>query len=141
MSKLKISFLSVIVFLALDSLAQSSYKNDRVYTGNQVSNTVSVVDPSQNKLLGEIKLGVPYPNVLTPLYKGQTLVHGLRYLPQKKLLAVVSIGSNAVTFISTENNRVIKTIYVGRSPHEPTFTPDGKQLWVSVRGEGYYTGA
>jgi YVTN family beta-propeller protein len=137
MSKLKISFLSVIVFLALDSLAQSSYKNDRVYTGNQVSNTVSVVDPSQNKLLGEIKLGVPYPNVLTPLYKGQTLVHGLRYLPQKKLLAVVSIGSNAVTFISTENNRVIKTIYVGRSPHEPTFTPDGKQLWVSVRGEGY----
>ena len=137
MNKLKLSGLPVIVLFSLNAFAQSPYKNDRVYTGNQVSNTISVVDPSQNKLLGEIKLGIPYSNVLTPLYKGQTLVHGLRYSPQRKLLAAVSIGSNAVTFISTENNKVIKTIYVGRSPHEPTFTPDSKQLWVAVRGEGY----
>jgi len=32
---------------------------------------------------------------------------------------------------------VLKTVYVGRSPHEPTFTPDSKQVWVSVRGEAY----
>lgn len=137
MNKLTLSFLSIFLFLSSNVRAQSPYKNDRVYTGNQVSNTISVVDPSQNKLLGEIKLGMPYPNVLTPLYKGQTLVHGLRYSPQKKLLAAVSIGSNAVTFISTENNKVLKTIYVGRSPHEPTFTPDSKYVWVTVRGEGY----
>ena len=31
--------------------------HDRVYTGDQVSNTVSVIDPAQNKLLGLIKLG------------------------------------------------------------------------------------
>ena len=135
MNKLKSSFLTIFIFTSLNIWAQSHYKNDRVYTGNQVSNTVSVVDPSQNKLLGEIKLGIPYPNVLTPLYKGQTLVHGLRYSPKRKLLAAVSIGSNAVTFISTENNKVLKTIYVGRSPHEPTFTPDSKYVWVSVRGE------
>ena len=30
---------------------------DRVYTGDQVSNTVSVIDPSTNQLLGLIKLG------------------------------------------------------------------------------------
>ncbi|HLK28309.1 MAG TPA: cytochrome D1 domain-containing protein [Puia sp.] len=137
MNKLKVLLLSTVVLFSLNTSAQTPYQNDRVYTGNQVSNTVSVVDPSQNKLLGEIKLGVPFPNVLTPLYKGQTLVHGLRYSPQKKLLAAVSIGSNAVTFISTENNKVIKTVYVGRSPHEPTFTPDSKQIWVTVRGEGY----
>ena len=28
-------------------------------------------------------------------------------------------------------------IYVGRSPHEGFFTPDGKKLWVVVRGEDY----
>jgi len=117
--------------------AQSRYAHDRVYTANQVSNTVSVIDPSTNTFLGEIDLGKPYPNVLSPLYRGQALVHGLRYLPAKKLLAVVSIGSNAVTFISTETNKVLKTVYVGRSPHEPTFTPDGKQVWISVRGEAY----
>lgn len=117
--------------------AQQPYTNDRVYAANQVSNTVSVIDPSQNKLLGEINLGKPYPSVLNPLYRGQALVHGLRYSSLKKLLAVVSIGSNSVTLIATENNHILKTIYVGRSPHEPTFTPDSKQLWVSVRGEAY----
>ncbi len=137
MNKLKIAMCVTIAFLSLNAMAQSTYTNDRVYAANQVSNTVSVVDPAQNKLLGEIKLGNPWPNVLTPLYKGQTLVHGLRYSPEKKLLAVVSIGSNAVTFISTVDNKVIKTIYVGRSPHEPTFTPDSKQLWVTIRGEAY----
>lgn len=64
-------------------------------------------------------------------------MHGLRYSPLKKMLVVVSIGSNSITLISTETNRVLKTIYVGRSPHEPTFTPDSKQIWVSVRGEAY----
>jgi len=28
-------------------------------------------------------------------------------------------------------------VYVGRSPHEAFFTPDGKELWVTVRGENY----
>ncbi|MEJ0079943.1 MAG: hypothetical protein WDM78_03030 [Puia sp.] len=76
---------------------QSRYAFDRVYTSNQVSNTVSVIDPSRNEFLGEIILGKPYPNVLSPLYKGQALVHGLRYSKELKMLAVVSIGSNAVT--------------------------------------------
>jgi YVTN family beta-propeller protein len=65
------------------------------------------------------------------------LCTALRYSPHKKLLAAVAIGSNSVTFISTETDKVIKTVYVGRSPHEPTFTPDSKQGWVSVRGEAY----
>ncbi|MGL5771680.1 MAG: hypothetical protein ACRCX1_02710, partial [Bacteroidales bacterium] len=51
--------------------SQDRYKHDRVYTGNQVSNTVSVIDPATNILLGEIILGKPQPNVLSPLYKGQ----------------------------------------------------------------------
>ncbi|WP_259067925.1 YncE family protein [Mucilaginibacter sp. X4EP1] len=124
-------------FFALQAKAQTPYQYDRVYTANQVSNTVSVIDPSTNQLLGEIRLGKPYPNVLSPLYRGQALVHGLRYSPQAKMLAAVGIGSNSVTLISTLDNKVLKTIYVGRSPHEPTFRPDGKQLWISVRGEAY----
>jgi len=127
----------VCVLFCIGLNAQSPYAFDRVYTANQVSNSISVVDPATNMFLGEIKLGKPYPNVLSPLYKGQALVHGLRYSAAKKLLAVVSIGSNSVTLVSTETNKVIKTIYVGRSPHEPTFTPDSKQIWVSVRGEAY----
>ena len=129
--------LSLLLFLQQITIAQNPYQHDRVYTANQVSNTVSVIDPSTQTLLGEIVLGKPQPDILTALYKGQALVHGLRYNPQTKMLAVVSIGSNGVTFISTENNKVIKTVYVGRSPHEPTFSPNGKQVWISVRGEAY----
>jgi len=111
--------------------------HDRVYSADQTSNTVSVIDPASNKLLGVIRLGDPVPGALSPLYKGQLLVHGLGYSPDSKTLAVVSIGSNSVTLIDTATNKVKKTIYVGRSPHEAFFTPDGRELWVTVRGEDY----
>jgi YVTN family beta-propeller protein len=110
---------------------------DRVYVADQTSNTVSVIDPTVNKLLGVIRLGDPVPAALTPLYRGELLVHGLGYSPDAKTLAVVSIGSNSVTLIDTTTNRVRGKIYVGRSPHEAFFTPDGHQLWVTVRGENY----
>src|SRR5690349_20147927 len=111
--------------------------HDRVYAADQTSNTVSVIDPSSNKLLGVIRLGDPLPGSLSPLYKGQLLVHGLGFSPDSKTLAVVSVGSNSVTLIDTATNKVKETIYVGRSPHEAFFTPDGTELWVTVRGEYY----
>jgi len=111
--------------------------HDRVYTADQTSNTVSVIDPAENKLLGVIRLGDPVPGALSPLYKGQLLVHGLGYSPDSKTLAVVSVGSNSVTLIDTATNKVKGVVYVGRSPHEPFFTPNGRELWVTVRGENY----
>ncbi len=111
--------------------------SDRVYAAEQFSNTVSVTDPSTNKLLGVIKLGEPQPSSLSPLYKGQLLVHGLGFSPDHKTLAAVSIGSNSVTFIDTASNAVKHTTYLGRSPHEVFFTPDGTEAWVTVRGEDY----
>src|SRR6516162_1629938 len=111
--------------------------HDRVYAADQTSNTVSVIDPSRNKLLGVIRLGNPVPGALSPLYKGQLLVHGLGYSPDSKTLAVVSVGSNSVTLIDTATNKVKGVLYVGRSPHEAFFTPNGRELWVTVRGENY----
>ena len=110
---------------------------DRVYAADQTSNTVSVIDPSANKLLGVIRLGDPVPGALSALYKGQLLVHGLGYSPDSKTLAVVSIGSNSVTLIDTATNKVKGIVYLGRSPHEAFFTPNGRELWVTVRGEDY----
>jgi len=96
-----------------------------------------VIDPAENKLLGVIRLGDPVPGALSPLYKGQLLVHGLGYSPDSKTLAVVSVGSNSVTLVDTATNKVKGVVYVGRSPHEPFFTPNGRELWVTVRGENY----
>lgn len=110
---------------------------DRVYAAEQFSNTISVTDPVDNKLLGVIRLGDPAPSSFSPLYKGQVLVHGMGFSPDHRTLAVVSIGSNSVSFIDTQTNTVKHVTYVGRSPHEAFYTPDGKEVWVTVRGEDY----
>ena len=110
---------------------------DRVYAAEQFSNTVSVTDPADNRLLGVIRLGDPPPANFSPLYRGQLLVHGMGFSPDHRTLAVVSIGSNSVTFIDTATNAIKHVTYLGRSPHEAFFTPDGKEVWVTVRGEDY----
>ena len=140
-----IRWLSVVCFVSLGFAQQAPWgranipvsAHDRVYAADQTSNTVSVIDPSSNTLLGVIRLGDPVPGALSPLYKGELLVHGLGYSPDSKTLAVVSVGSNSVTLIDTATNAIKGKIYVGRSPHEPFFTPDGRELWVTVRGENY----
>ena len=120
---------------AAPNIAISSH--DRVYLSDQSSNTVSVVDPKTEKLLGVIRLGLATPANLSPLYTDQLLVHGMGFSPDHKTLDVVSIGSNSVAFIDTATNAVKHVTYVGRSPHEAFFTPDGKEVWVTVRGEDY----
>jgi YVTN family beta-propeller protein len=143
-----IRYLSIICFtcfLAIASAQQAPWgradipvsAHDRVYAADQTSNTVSVIDPSSNKLLGVIRLGDPVPGALSALYRGELLVHGLGFSPDSKTLAVVSVASNSVTLIDTATNAIKGKIYVGRSPHEPFFTPDGHELWVTVRGEDY----
>src|ERR1700758_1527609 len=81
---------------AVSGLAQTAdipiSPHDRVYTADQFSNTVSVVDPSSNTTLGVIRLGNPSPNNFSPLYRGQVLVHGMGFSPDHRTIAVVSIG-------------------------------------------------
>src|SRR5450432_3701572 len=143
---MKVFFLlSIICFVSFGFAQQAPWgrpdipisAHDRVYAADQTSNTVSVIDPSSNTLLGVIRLGDPVPGALSPLYRGELLVHGLGYSPDSKTLAVVSVGSNSVTLIDTATNAIKGKVYVGRSPHEPFFTPDGHELWGTVRGENY----
>ena len=59
------------------------------------------------------------------------------FSPDHKTIAVVSIGTNSVSFIDTATNAIKHVTYVGRAPHEAFFTPDGSEVWVTVRGEDY----
>src|SRR5262252_7027494 len=110
---------------------------DRVYLAEQFSNTISVVDPATNTFVGAIHLGDPQPGSMSPLYRGQLLVHGLGFSPDHRTLVAISIGSNSVSFIDTATNVVKHITYIGRAPHEAFFTQDGREVWVSVRGEDY----
>ena len=106
---------------------------DRVYAAEQFSNTVSVTDPADNTLLGVIRLGDMSPGNFSPLYRGQLLVHGMGFSPDHHTLAVVSIGSNSVAFIDTATNAIKHITYVGRSPHEAFFTPNGDEKDLRTR--------
>jgi YVTN family beta-propeller protein len=109
--------------------------HDRVYTADQTSNTVSVIDPSTNKTLGTIALGAQrLGQVLNPQYTQDVGVHGLAYSTDHKRLAVVSITSDGVDIIDTATNKVVNHTDVGRASHEGWFTNDGKQFWVAARG-------
>lgn len=108
---------------------------DRLYTADQTSNTVSVIDPSTNKALGTIALGDQrLGDGFSPQYSGDTGVHGLAVSPDQRRLAVVSVTSNTVHIVDTATNKVLSTTDVGRAAHEGSFTADGRQFWVANRG-------
>jgi YVTN family beta-propeller protein len=108
---------------------------DRVYTADQSSNTVSVIDPATNRMLGTIVLGQPrVDGVLGPFDDDQVNVHGLGFSRDGRLLSVTAVTSNAAMVIDTASNKLVQTTYVRRAPHEGFISPDGKTLWVAERG-------
>lgn len=118
--------------------AQPISPGDRVYTADQSSNTVSVIDPARNQVLGTLPLGkTRLDGVLGPVDTEQVNVHGLGFSRDGRFLAAVSVTSNAVQVIDAGTQQVLSTTYVGRSPHEAVFSPDGREVWVAVRGQDY----
>jgi YVTN family beta-propeller protein len=102
------------------------------------SNTVSVIDPKAGVVLGSIPLGSDsLGQILGPKDTGEVGVHGLGFSRDGRRLDVISVNSNSAQLIDTQNNKVLTTTYVGRSPHEGFVAPDGKSLWVAVRGQRY----
>lgn len=126
---MKIIFLLLVVSL-------SSFAADRVYTADEVSNTVTVIDPKENKVVGLLVLGGSQPQHRAYYNKPtQMNVHGVDVAKTKKLLAVTSNLSNSVVIVNTETAKPFKLLTVGRNPHLAQFSPDESELWVCVRGE------
>jgi YVTN family beta-propeller protein len=91
--------------------------------------------------------------VTKPLYHGAINIHGAAPSPDNKLLASTGRGTSNVYLIEletlkvigntpnpqaseqTNSERITSGIMVGREPHEPTFSRNGKEIWVTVRGE------
>ena len=88
-----------------------------------------------------------------PLYHGCIDAHGAVPNPDGTLLATSGRGSSNIYLIDAVNRRVVGNVanpqagpttnperlssglLLGREPHEPTFTRNGKELWVTLRGE------
>ena len=88
-----------------------------------------------------------------PLYHGCISAHGAAPNPDGTLIAASGRGSSNIYLVDTVKRRVLGNtanpqagastnperlssgILVGREPHEPTFTRNGRELWVTLRGE------
>ena len=88
-----------------------------------------------------------------PLYHGCIDAHGAVPSPDGKFLATSGRGSSNIYLIDAVNKKVVGNapnplagsntnaerlssgILIGREPHEPTFARNGKELWVTLRGE------
>jgi YVTN family beta-propeller protein len=70
MNKLSFAFALTVSLLWFSDLGRAEPgPKDRVYTADQNTNTVSVIDPATNRLLGQIRLGVrggDYLSVIDP---------------------------------------------------------------------------
>jgi YVTN family beta-propeller protein len=118
--------------------AQPISPADRVYTADQVSNTVTVINPFTLEVLGTIALGRSrLQNLFSPLYFGEINTHGLGFSPDGSRLAAIHVTTNSAVVIRTADNRIENTFYLGRGAHEGFISPDGKELWAAIRGQDY----
>ncbi|WP_190254758.1 hypothetical protein [Dactylosporangium sucinum] len=84
--------------------------DDRVYTADQTSNTVTVIDPHANRVLGTVALGSVRmdtgADTLGAMYDGQLDVHGLGFSRDGRYLDVIDVTTNAAHVVDTATNRV-----------------------------------
>jgi len=127
-------------------------------TTNQVETTVNLTsfdeDPRPPFQYATAGVSLPHAAMIhKPLYHGCIDAHGAAPSPDGTLLATSGRGSSNVYLIDVATKRVIGNasystsgepgnverlssgILLGREPHEPTFTRNGKELWVALRGE------
>jgi YVTN family beta-propeller protein len=88
-----------------------------------------------------------------PLYHGAIDIHGVVPSPDGRHLATAGRGTSNLYLIDTVARRVVGNtpnpqasattspervtsgILLGREPHEPTFSRNGREIWVAMRGE------
>lgn len=125
---------------------------------NTVETTINLTsfDEDPRPPFRYVTAGVAAPHaamIHKPLYHGCIDAHGAVPSPDGKLLATSGRGSSNIYLIDAVEKRVIGNtpnpaagptttpdrlssgLLLGREPHEPTFTRNGRELWVTLRGE------
>jgi gliding motility-associated-like protein len=104
-----------------------SNNGSRVYVANYGSNSVSVIDATNNTVIATIPIGLNF----SP--------YGIAISPKDDFVYVTNYGNNSVSVISTAaintaTNPVIKNVAVGTQPVGVTVNPDGSSVYVTNKG-------
>jgi YVTN family beta-propeller protein len=91
----------------------------RLYVGNSIADTVSVIDLGSLKVVGDIRVGLH--------------VHGVAVEADGKRLFTTSEADNTLRIFDTSNRRLIGEIKLTGRPNQCAVTPDGKYAAVPIR--------
>ena len=109
--------------------------SDRIYTGDQSSNTITVIAPLTGKVLGTIALGDSrMTDVIGPQYTKVVNSHGLGFSRDGRFIVSLSVTTNTVTVIRCEDNTIQSQTFADRQTHEAFFSADNRTVWVGTRG-------
>jgi len=115
--------------------AQPISPEDRIYTGDQTSNTITVIKPITNEVLGTISLGdARLTDNLSPQYLKVVNSHGLGFSLDGQYINSVATTTNTLTVIRTLDNSIVSQTSVDRASHEGFFSHDNRTVWVACRG-------
>ena len=92
-------------------------KTDRLYVANGLSNTVSVLNSTNNELIKEIEVG--------------NAPHGIAVNPNINMVYVANVDSSSVSVIDALRNTRIKDIEVGPDPLMVSVNPFSHMVYVA----------
>jgi YVTN family beta-propeller protein len=95
----------------------------RIYVANESSNTVSVLDAGNYKLVSEVDTLGHSPHDLSLSRNGERLY-------------VSNLASGGVSVIDARSLETIARLYTGKRCHVVTLSNDGNQLWVANITDG-----
>src|ERR1700757_4565039 len=105
--------------LFASSLTSLHAQNARLYVGNSVADTISVIDLNSLKLVGELKAG-PH-------------VHGLAVQADGTRLFTTSELDNSLRILDPATGKLLSQIGLTGRPNQCAVTPDGKYVAVPIR--------
>src|ERR1700730_6065886 len=90
----------------------------RLLQTNHAGDTVSIIDPATNKVVGEIP--------------GIEMAHGLNVSKDNSQIYVAQESTAQVLVIDGKTLQITKRIPLSGSPNLVQLTPDGKKMYVSI---------
>src|SRR5437667_3183316 len=94
----------------------------KLYVANTAGDTLSVVDPDRQEVVGEIPIG-KHP-------------HGLALSPDQRRLYCSVESARAINFLDTSTDKIVASVPTTGVPNQLAATPDGHWVYVAINDKG-----
>lgn len=117
--RLKPSTWALAVWFVVSGLTSLDAQNARLYVGNSVADTITVIDLNSLKVVGELKAG-PH-------------VHGMAVQADGTRLFTTSELDKTLRILDPATGKVLNQVALTGRPNQCAVTPDGKYVAVPIR--------